>query len=595
MSDAELLPIRMIVEHVYCPRLFHYMHVEGVMVANAAVWRGRYAHAKVDAAGKAKPRRSVDVPGETPPDDSPPVEWREARAVDIADDTLGLTGRLDAVLLSDGGVAIPTETKSGDGPEPDDARCRLAAGVWDADAIHLGLQALALESMGHQVPCAEIWYAGARRRVRVVLDEALRADTVAAIAEARLANTAVVRPPPLVDSPKCRGCSLAEVCLPAESHLLRQGHAIDPRDDATEEEEEESAAQKGPSKRRLRFTSVDREARTVTVSTAGASVRKDGEALSLQALPTEAEPRPKSHRVAMEAIDQLVLVGSVQASTSALMACLERDISVSFHTATGRLLGTANTGFANNIRLRIAQHRAADRPEVALPIARSFVRGKVRNQRVLLRRNGGLTEDIDNLMLAALREVDSAEDVPTLMGVEGSAARAYFEGFAARIASRGGVEFAMDGRHRRPPRDPVNAMLSFGYAVLARECAETLRKVGFDPMRGLMHGIGWGRPALALDLMEEFRPLVVDSTVLRLVAEKRVTPREFHREGVGVTMSPGARKTLLVGLDQRRDEEVTHPVFGYKVTYRRAIELQARVLARVLEGEAPEYVALTTR
>lgn len=591
MSEQEVLPLRMIVEHVYCPRLFHYMHVEGVMVANAHVWRGRYAHAKVDAPGRARPRRAIEGPGEGEAE-GPPVEWREARAVDVADDGLGLSGRLDAVVFGDDGTAIPTETKSGNGPDPDDAQCRLAAGVWDADAVHLALQVLALESMGRTVPYGEIWYAGARRRVRVTVDEALRSRTLGAIEAARLANASGSRPPPLVDSPKCRGCSLAEVCLPTESWMLREARPSDPLDHAADEPAEGPAA---TARRRLRFTSVDRESRTVTVSTAGASVRKEGEAIAVQALATEAEPKPKVHRVSLDSIDELVLMGSVQASTSAVMACLDADIPVSFHTATGRLLGVANAGFANNVRLRVAQHRAAERLEVALPIARAFIRGKVRNQRVLLRRNGGLSEEVDVALQAALRGVDAASDVAELMGAEGSAARAYFEGYAARVEARGGEAFRMDGRHRRPPRDPVNAMLSFGYAVLARECSEVLRKVGFDPMRGLMHGIGWGRPSLALDLMEEFRPLVVDSTVLRLVAERRVAAGDFHREELGVAMAPAARRALLGGLDQRRDEEVTHPVFGYKVTYRRAIELQARVLARVLEGEAPEYIPLTTR
>jgi CRISPR-associated protein Cas1 len=166
---------------------------------------------------------------------------------------------------------------------------------------------------------------------------------------------------------------------------------------------------------------------------------------------------------------------------------------------------------------------------------------------------------------------------------------------ARLLRDRGGEAFAMDGRNRRPPRDPVNAMLSFGYAMLARECAEVARRVGFDPMRGFLHGMGWGRPSLGLDLMEELRVLLVDSTVLRVVAEKRVVADDFQRELQGVTLKPAARRTFLQALDQRREEEITHPLFGYKVSHRRAVELQARVLARVLEGEAERYVALTTR
>lgn len=252
-------------------------------------------------------------------------------------------------------------------------------------------------------------------------------------------------------------------------------------------------------------------------------------------------------------------------------------------------------GLASNVGLRVAQHRWADDAARSLALAREFVRGKLRNQRVFLRRHGVLDGAIANEWASLARGVDAAPDADALRGVEGRAARLYFGAFSGLLVARGGPAFAMDGRNRRPPRDPVNAMLSFGYSMVARECAEVLRRVGFDPMRGFLHGMGWGRPSLGLDLVEEFRVLLVDSTVLRLVAERRVVEADFHRELQGVTMKPGARRAFLQALDQRREDEITHPVFGYKVTYRRAIELQARVLARVIEGEAERYVALTVR
>jgi len=147
----------------------------------------------------------------------------------------------------------------------------------------------------------------------------------------------------------------------------------------------------------------------------------------------------------------------------------------------------------------------------------------------------------------------------------------------------------------RAPTTRPSPWMAATVAGHARECAEVARRVGFDPMRGFLHGMGWGRPSLGLDLMEELRVLIVDSTVLRVVAEKRVVAEDFQRELQGVTLKPGARRAFLQALDQRREEEITHPVFGYKVSYRRAVEVQARVLARVLEGEAERYVALTTR
>lgn len=412
-----------------------------------------------------------------------------------------------------------------------------------------------------------------------------------AIAGARAAQSATQRPAPLVDSPKCKGCSLVDVCLPDESRVLREGLAPDDGLDETNEVEKPGPLARG---RRLVASSI--ETRTVTVSSAGASVRKEGEALVVVPPPDrDGNPQGKPMRISMDSMDALAIMGAVQVSTAAIMGCLERAIAVSFHQAHGRLLGSVTTGLANNVTLRATQHAWAENTEKTLGLAQAFVRGKIRNQRVFLRRHGMLDEKTANEWESLGRTLERSTTTDVLRGVEGRAGRLYFDGFTRLMRDRGGEAFEMDGRNRRPPRDPVNAMLSFGYAILTRECAEVLRRVGFDPMRGFLHGMGWGRPALALDLVEEFRVLVVDSTVLRVVAEKRVTADDFHKELQGVTLKPAGRRAFLQALDQRREEEITHPVFGYRVTYRRAIELQARVLARVLEGETERYVALTTR
>lgn len=603
-EEGRGLPLRMIVEWVYCPRLFHYMHVEGVMVANEHVWRGRHAHARTDTPGRAKVRRDVDAGesnegaggGET---GDAPVEWREARAIDLGATDLGIVAKLDAVLLDGEGRAIPTELKSGSGPDVESSHVTWAKGAWDADAIHVALQAMALERAGYVVPYGELYYRASRTRVRVVVTEELRAEALRTVEGATRAHHGKERPPPLVDSPKCRGCSLVEVCLPDESNLLRQGIAAE---DGLDEEGDPGVD--GPSDvvplgrlaRGRRLVASSMESRTITVSTAGVSVRKEGEALVLVPPPDrDGKPSGRPVRVALESMDALVLVGSVHASTSAIMACLERSIGVSFHQYNGRLLGSVSVGLGSNVALRAAQHARAGDAEGALSIAREIVRGKIKNQRVLLLRHDALGEAAASELLSLLRGVSQAATLDALRGVEGRAARLYFEGYSRLLRDRGGDAFTMVGRSRRPPRDPVNAMLSFGYAMVTRECAEVLRRVGFDPMRGFLHGMGWGRPALGLDLVEEFRVLLVDSTVLRLVAERRVVADDFHREVQGVALKPGARRVFLQALDQRREEEITHPVFGYRVTYRRAIELQARVLARVIEGEVDRYVALTTR
>src|SRR5215470_17575200 len=322
-NTSALLPLRMIVEWVYCARLFHYMHVEGLMVANEHVWRGRHRHRRADTPGETRSRRQLPVAERGPEKPETPGEWRAARAVDLVSERLGILGKLDGVLLSGDGTAIPTEMKSGVAPG-DSGYATMVPGVWNGDAIHVALQALLLEEAGHEVPWAEIYYAASRKLIRVALGAELRTEAVRAIQQARAAQTAVARPPPLVDSPKCAGCSLLEVCLPDESRLLRDGVPAD--------EVIESGPPPEPP-RKLLASKI--EGRSVVVSTRGASIRKDGEALLVIPPPEQVEARPT--RIALDTIDSVSLVGSVNATVPAIAGCLERGIQVSFHSSNGRL------------------------------------------------------------------------------------------------------------------------------------------------------------------------------------------------------------------------------------------------------------------
>lgn len=159
------------------------------------------------------------------------------------------------------------------------------------------------------------------------------------------------------------------------------------------------------------------------------------------------------------------------------------------------------------------------------------------------------------------------------------------------------AEFAFDfqGRNRRPPRDPVNALLSFAYALLAKDFTVTLQAVGFDPYLGFYHAPGYGRPSLALDLMEEFRPIIGDSVVLSVLNTGEVTAGDFITRGGAVALSPTGRKAFLAAYGRRMDTLVSHPVFGYSISYRRVLEVQARLLGRFLSGEIPEYPQFLTR
>ncbi len=173
------------------------------------------------------------------------------------------------------------------------------------------------------------------------------------------------------------------------------------------------------------------------------------------------------------------------------------------------------------------------------------------------------------------------------------AAKEYFAGFAKLL--NGGEPFNIEGRNRRPPRDPVNALLSFVYALLVKEWTLALYAAGFDPLLGFYHRPRYGRPSLALDLTEEFRPLVADSTVLTLVNNGEVTPASFIRRAGAVALTDAGRRAVIAAFERRMDTRVTHPIFGYRISYRRVLEVQARLLGRVLLGEIAEYPNFCTR
>jgi CRISPR-associated protein Cas1 len=248
------------------------------------------------------------------------------------------------------------------------------------------------------------------------------------------------------------------------------------------------------------------------------------------------------------------------------------------------------------VLLRLAQFRAATDERRALILGRRFVCAKIRNARVLLRRNHrALPTSVLTELRCATHRARGAESLQQLLGIEGSAARLYFQNFSGMLRRDLGEAFLFDGRNRRPPRDPVNALLSFVYALLAAEWTATLSGIGFDPYLGFYHQPRYGRAALALDLMEEFRPIVADSVVLTVVNGGVVRDEDFDRAATGVALKPAARKRVIEAFERRMEEIVTHPVFGYRVSYRRVFDVQARLLGRFLSGEIDAYPEFVTR
>jgi CRISPR-associated protein Cas1 len=226
------------------------------------------------------------------------------------------------------------------------------------------------------------------------------------------------------------------------------------------------------------------------------------------------------------------------------------------------------------------------------------VAAKLANYRaMLLRYNRNLqSESVERSVKRLywwIRGVEKAESLEQLLGVEGNGSSDYFRVFNELI--KADLGFSFDGRNRRPPRDPVNALLSFAYALLSKDMISTISLVGLDPYVGFYHQAKYGRPSLALDLMEEFRPIVADSVVLTFLNNEMVRPGDFETREGGVFLSEAARKKFYRVYEMRKNDSITHPTFGYRLPYRRAMELQVRILAKYLTGEIDDYYSLIVR
>lgn len=296
-------------------------------------------------------------------------------------------------------------------------------------------------------------------------------------------------------------------------------------------------------------------------------------------------------------ISQVCLYDNVQMSSQVVRELMKREAPICWFSWGGWFQGITEGLPGGNIELRRRQFLCDQ--DVALEIARRMIASKVRNSRTLLRRN---TKDRNNDALESLRKLGrraaTAESVESLLGDEGTAARLYFAQFPTMLrhaeALPGGA-FDFSGRSRRPPRDAINCLLSFTYGLLTKDCVSTLRAVGFDPYLGFLHRPRFGRPALALDLSEEFRSLIADSVVLNVVNNGEVGANDFIVRAGGVSLTPDGRKAVLRCCERRLGSEITHPVFGYKVTWRRALEVQARLLGALLLGEIDRYQPIETR
>jgi CRISP-associated protein Cas1 len=584
------MPVRRLHNFIYCPRLFYFQWVENIFQENADTVAGSHLHRNVDKPSKFEDPKELDL-----------SEGTKVRSLRLESHTLGLVGVVDIVEGGPDGAEI-IDYKKGSARR-DSEGVRVAK---EPDALQVAAHAMLLREHGVNVARGAIFYAADKRRVPVELTEVLFCRVRKAIEQAREVAASGQCPPPLRNDPRCLYCSAYPVCLPNESlWWARRGNDSEPKgqlhfgfsEEATDHVHDrilealefaaESGRKEAPTLEPPRPGGDDSE--VLVVQTPGAQIGQRGDQLTVTVKGENVRKMPGQQ------LRAIYCYGAVQMTAQAVETCLELGIDVSYFSPAGRFLGLLRGLPASGVDARRGQYRLFELPGVRLQLAQEVVRAKIHNQRVMLMRNGDVPDRVLQLMAGFRDATESARDLTGLLGIEGSAAALYFEQFESMLKQRADWKFDWRGRNRRPPRDPVNALLSMGYSMLAKELTGVCHSVGLDPFLGFMHQPRYGRPALALDLMEEFRPLIADSVTISLINRGELGPEDFMRSANGTFLNERGRKPFWESWFRRLDTEVSHPEFSYKMAYRRMLEVQARQLWRFVRGEALSYHGFVTR
>ena len=540
------IPLSQINTYVFCSRRFYYESIEGHQVVNDHVEEGKIKHENVHTAVTDRKKGDKTV----------------SRRQYLASDTLGVSGYTDLVEEKEG-IPYPVEFK------------KAGTGNWLNDKVQLCLQGLLLEEKtGVSIPHGYIFYIGSKRRRKVPFDKELRETTLHYVKEARALLDSRKIPKPVHDN-RCNGCSVRPICLPDEVAYLQE---LDERP-----------------KRIKPALGIDN---VLYVDEQGCAIKKTGERLLVVKENDVLRDIPLIH------LGQVVISGNVNLTTPAMQTLLHEGIPVVFLSAYGRYHGALTPQVSRNSLLRCEQHKVANTSEACLDLSKAFVRGKVVNMRTMLQRRKWQALDsadstLDPLlanikaMKAMEKRVDRATELSELLGIEGNASALYFGAFNFLLKQKMGFDFQR--RSRRPPADAINALLSFAYSLLTADLMSAIQTVGLDPYVGFFHQIKYGKPCLALDLMEEFRPIIADSVVITLINNRRIKPEDFTQSHGGWYLKDHRRKVFYAAYETRKNETITHPVFKYKLTFRRAMELQVRLLAKYLMGEIEGYTPLTIR
>nr|WP_255426289.1 CRISPR-associated endonuclease Cas1 [Pseudonocardia sp. C8] len=472
------------------------------------------------------------------------------RSVDVLSAEHGLVGRCDSVQIDDDGRTTVVEYKS--------TPVRRRPAVTDAMRVQLALQTIALREQGRTVDAAAIWFVDHRQYADVAIGPDELDAALEQLRRLRAVLDAQTAPEPLVDDPRCRTCSHAGVCLPDERALE-------------------------PVTRRVLVADPDSQVLHLATPGARAALRSG----RVRVVKGDDELRT----VPIERVLALVVHGNVDVSSGLLRELLWRRCPTVWCSGTGRVIGWASSANSPNGGPRVHQHVASANGHLGL--ARGFVAAKIGNQATMIRRHG--EGDAHATLRRLQRRADDATSTAELYGIEGDAAARYFEAFTTMLSPSVRQWASFAGRTRRPASDPVNAALNLTYGLLLSDAIRAIVACGLDPHAGFLHSSGRNKPALALDLIEEFRAPVADSVVIGTFNNGELKPASFSHVTGSTRLRDSGRAAVITAYERRVTTSFRHPIFGYDVTWRRAMEVQARLILGVLDGTQHRYKGVTVR
>ncbi|URR34993.1 type I-MYXAN CRISPR-associated endonuclease Cas1 [Thermosynechococcus sp. HN-54] len=545
-AETETLRVSSLRAFAYCRRLFYLEEVEELYTQNESVFAGRRLHAELQKLERE--------------------DWQEFNLESVA---LGLRGRVDALRTLEGHL-IPYEHKIGRSYRDRQQQPQ----AWYSDKVQILAYACLLETvLGVTIPEGRIHYHRDNVTVRVPVDDAGRQLVRDTIEQARQLRASLERPPICSNEKLCLNCSLAPVCLPEEGRL-----AHDP--------------QHSP----LRLFPRDDEREIIHVTVGEAVIKRAGEQLRIA---IQDEPEQK---LPIQQVGQVVIHKFAQITTPAIHLCAHREVGIHFISSGGRYIGSIDNR-KGSIQRRIRQYQALTNPDQCLRLAQLLVNCRGQSQRRLLLRGQRnrqddlpALQDITTQMERLLSTISYASSLEALRGIEGNLAALYFSGLPYLLGDQVPKELRFNGRNRRPPKDPFNALLSFGYGMLLKDVMNAILTVGLEPAFGFYHQPRTQAPPLALDLMEIFRVPLVDMVVIGSINRMQWNLDEcFEVRRDHVWLSDYGRRKFIELYEARKGETWKHPVTNYSLTYRRLLELEVRLLEKEWCGEAGLFGKLILR